>query len=66
MKVTQESQESDVNQTNPETSGSLFFHIQALRGNRDRELPCPQKYVPCLTCIMSLYEIHEALLKFLA
>lgn len=66
MKITLESQESDLNQTNPETSGSLIFLIQALRGKGDRELPCPQKYVPHLTCIVLLYEIHEVLLKFLA
>lgn len=65
MKVSLESQESNVNQTNPKTSRSFIFHIQALRGNGDSELPYSQKYLPHHTCIMLLYEIHEALLKFL-
>lgn len=59
MKLTLESQESDLNENKPETSGSLIFHIQTLRGNGDRELPCPQKFVPHLTCIMLLCESPE-------
>lgn len=45
MKITLESQESDLNQTNPETSGSLIFCIQALRGKGN----CPVHRNMCLT-----------------
>lgn len=68
MKVTLESQESDLNQTNTETSGSLIFHIQALGGNGDRDISSVDRNMrltlPAL--LLLLYQIYEVLLKSLA